>query len=192
MDPMAPEGHEGICLRADRGLGRYTGIRKGGVPAALGHYVGHREGRQQGSHAAMSAGKPQAPGQTRHREERAALPGWIAQPVALQRIQICQECRTLLRGRLPVSYVSVRNSILNAMSMWHQRGGGNRFTHDFGPTRARVRFVDHHLAHAISAYAFSGFADSIATAPAVTGAPRYFSAGSIFTTPSRRESAAPS
>jgi carbamoyltransferase len=44
--------------------------------------------------------------------------------------------------------------------MWHQRGGENRFRQLFGPTKGRFRFVHHHLAHAISAYAFSGFADA--------------------------------
>ena len=41
--------------------------------------------------------------------------------------------------------------------MAHQNGGFRRFTHHFGPTRAQMRFVDHHLAHAISAYSYSGF-----------------------------------
>ena len=44
--------------------------------------------------------------------------------------------------------------------MWHQRGGAKRFAQHFGKVKARMRFVDHHLAHAISAYAYSGFADS--------------------------------
>ena len=42
-------------------------------------------------------------------------------------------------------------------SMAHQNGGFKRFTHHFGPTKAQMRFVDHHLAHAISAYSYSGF-----------------------------------
>jgi carbamoyltransferase len=41
--------------------------------------------------------------------------------------------------------------------MAHQNGGFRSFTSHFGPTRAQMRFVDHHLAHAISAYAYSGF-----------------------------------
>src|SRR5262249_12703639 len=40
------------------------------------------------------------------------------------------------------------------------RGGMKSFTRYFGPSRAKPRFVDHHLAHAISAYAFSGFRDA--------------------------------
>ena len=41
-------------------------------------------------------------------------------------------------------------------SMAHQDGGFRTFTHHFGQTRAKMRFVDHHLAHAISAYSYSG------------------------------------
>ena len=44
--------------------------------------------------------------------------------------------------------------------MWHQRGGDNRFRQAFPSSRARFRYVDHHLAHAISAYAYSGFEDT--------------------------------
>jgi len=43
--------------------------------------------------------------------------------------------------------------------MWHQESGAKKFVQQFGPTKARMRFVDHHLAHAISAYAYSGFDD---------------------------------
>src|SRR5204863_403512 len=35
-----------------------------------------------------------------------------------------------------------------------------KFSQQFGPTKARMLFVDHHLAHAISAYAYSGFEDA--------------------------------
>jgi carbamoyltransferase len=44
--------------------------------------------------------------------------------------------------------------------MWHQGGGAKRFTQIFGETKARMRFVAHHLAHAISAYSYSGFEDA--------------------------------
>ena len=65
-------------------------------------------------------------------------------------------------GRRPVSYLNLLNSIRYFMSMGHQRGGANPFTMHFGQASApiRPRFVDHHLAHAISAYAYSGFEDS--------------------------------
>jgi carbamoyltransferase len=44
--------------------------------------------------------------------------------------------------------------------MWHQRGGENRFRQAFPSSRAGFRYVHHHLAHAISAYAYSGFEDT--------------------------------
>jgi carbamoyltransferase len=60
-------------------------------------------------------------------------------------------------GKQPVNSRALLNSTRTFVSMWHQRGGENRFRQLFGPSKARFRFVDHHLAHAISAYAFSGF-----------------------------------
>jgi carbamoyltransferase len=63
-------------------------------------------------------------------------------------------------GRWPISYLNVLNSTRHFASMWHQNGGANPFTRQFSPTKARYRFVDHHLAHAISAYSYSGFDDA--------------------------------
>ena len=63
-------------------------------------------------------------------------------------------------GKMPATYVNGLNSTLHFLSMWHQSGGAKKFTEQFGPTRARTRFVDHHLAHAISAYAYSGLEEA--------------------------------
>jgi carbamoyltransferase len=63
-------------------------------------------------------------------------------------------------GKMPVTYLNGLNSTLHFLSMWHQGGGAKRFIEHFGPTKARMRFVDHHLAHAVSAYAYSGFDDA--------------------------------
>ena len=60
----------------------------------------------------------------------------------------------------PISYLNVLNSARHFASMWHQNGGGNPFQRQFSPTKARFRFVDHHLAHALSAYSYSGFDDA--------------------------------
>ena len=65
-----------------------------------------------------------------------------------------------LRGRMPANYPNVLNSTRHFASMWHQQNGHRRFEHHFGATRARVLFIEHHLAHAISAYALSGFDDA--------------------------------
>ena len=63
-------------------------------------------------------------------------------------------------GRWPVSYLNLLNSSRHFLSMWHQESGAKPFQRIFGSPKGRMRFVDHHLAHALSAYAFSGFADS--------------------------------
>ena len=63
-------------------------------------------------------------------------------------------------GQWPITYLNVLNSTRHFASMWHQNGGANPFTRQFSPTKARFRFVDHHLAHALSAYSYSGFDDA--------------------------------
>jgi carbamoyltransferase len=64
------------------------------------------------------------------------------------------------RGASPANYLNVLNSFRHFASMAHQAGGAKRFRHHFGATRSRMRFVDHHLAHALSAFAYSGFRES--------------------------------
>jgi carbamoyltransferase len=63
-------------------------------------------------------------------------------------------------GRQPLNQRALLNTTRSFVSMWHQRGGENRFRQLVGPSKARFRFVDHHLAHAISAYAYSGFEEA--------------------------------
>lgn len=63
-------------------------------------------------------------------------------------------------GKMPATYLNGLNSTLHFLSMWHQDGGAKRFTQVFGATKARMRFVGHHLAHAISGYAYSGFEEA--------------------------------
>lgn len=70
------------------------------------------------------------------------------------------DIKLYLTGQWPITYLNVLNSTRHFASMWHQHGGANPFTRQFNPTKARYRFVDHHLAHAISAYSYSGFDDS--------------------------------
>lgn len=67
------------------------------------------------------------------------------------------DLKCFLSGQYPATYLNVLNAARTFASMAHQNGGFKRFTHHFGPTKARMRFVDHHLAHAISAYSYSGF-----------------------------------
>ena len=60
-------------------------------------------------------------------------------------------------NRWPISYMNVLNSSRHFLSMWHQESGAAPYRRLFGANKTRFRFVDHHLAHAISAYAYSGF-----------------------------------
>ena len=63
-------------------------------------------------------------------------------------------------GQWPITYLNFLNATRHFVSMWHQNGGANRFRQHFGASRARIRFVDHHLAHALSTYSYSGFDDA--------------------------------
>jgi carbamoyltransferase len=60
-------------------------------------------------------------------------------------------------GKMPLTYLNGLNSTLHFLSMWHQESGAKKFAQQFGTTKPHMRFVDHHLAHAISAYGYSGF-----------------------------------
>jgi carbamoyltransferase len=70
------------------------------------------------------------------------------------------DLKLYLTGQWPINYMNVLNSTRHFVSMWHQNGGANPFARQFSPTKARYRFVDHHFAHAISAYSYSGFDDA--------------------------------
>jgi len=63
-------------------------------------------------------------------------------------------------GGLPFTYLNFLSTAQHFLTMWHQGSGAKLFAQQFGPTKARMRFVDHHLAHAISAYGYSGFDDA--------------------------------
>ena len=70
------------------------------------------------------------------------------------------DLRCYATGKMPLTYLNGLNSTLYFLSMWHQESGAKKFAQQFGETKARMRFVDHHFAHAISAYAYSGFEDA--------------------------------
>jgi carbamoyltransferase len=63
-------------------------------------------------------------------------------------------------GKLPFTRLNLITTTMYFLSMRHQGGGAQRFTQHFGNTHSRFRFVDHHLAHALSAYSYSGFDDA--------------------------------
>ena len=81
--------------------------------------------------------------------------GWQAAGAAFR-----HDLKCYATGKMPATYLNGLNSSLHFLSMRHQGGGAKRFAQIFGGTTARMRFVDHHFAHAISAYAYSGFADA--------------------------------
>src|SRR6266699_10401 len=78
--------------------------------------------------------------------------GWPA-----PRSVFAADLKCFLRGQYPATYLNMLNSARLFASMSHQNGGFRSFTNHFGQTRAQMRFVDHHLAHAVSAYSYSGF-----------------------------------
>jgi carbamoyltransferase len=63
-------------------------------------------------------------------------------------------------NRWPLSYLNFLNSSRHFLSMWHQESGAAPFRRTFAAGKTRFRYVDHHLAHALSAYAYSGFDDA--------------------------------
>jgi carbamoyltransferase len=81
--------------------------------------------------------------------------GWPPAAEALR-----HDLKCALTGSVPLSYVDIVSSLRRNLGFTRARNGEKAFLQHFGPTKARFRFVDHHLAHAISAYAFSGFADA--------------------------------
>jgi carbamoyltransferase len=70
------------------------------------------------------------------------------------------DLKCFANGGLPITYLNLLTTTLHFLTMWQQESGAKVFAEQFGPTKARMRFVDHHLAHAISAYGYSGFDDA--------------------------------
>lgn len=71
-----------------------------------------------------------------------------------------RDLRDYSTGQQPLDSRALLNSTRHFVSMWHQRSGENRFRQIFGASRPQFRLFEHHLAHAISAYAFSGLDDA--------------------------------
>jgi carbamoyltransferase len=70
------------------------------------------------------------------------------------------DLKCFVSGKMPATYLNLLTTTTRFLSMWHQVGGTKRFTQQFGNIKSPARFVDHHLAHALSAYAYSGFANA--------------------------------
>ncbi len=67
------------------------------------------------------------------------------------------DLKCMASGGMPITFLNLVTTTVHFLSLWHQKSGARVFEGHFGPTRAKMRFVDHHLAHAISAYSYSGF-----------------------------------
>jgi carbamoyltransferase len=85
---------------------------------------------------------------------------FLCQGWSRPRAGFLHDLNCFMTRKQPLDSRALLNSTRHFASMWHQRGGENRFRQLFPGAKTRFRFVDHHLAHAISAYAFSGFDDS--------------------------------
>ena len=85
---------------------------------------------------------------------------FVCQGWSPPRVGFLHDLSCYASGKQPVDSRALLNTTRYFLSMWHQHGGENRFRRIFGPTKAGFRFVDHHVAHAISAYALSGFDDA--------------------------------
>jgi carbamoyltransferase len=70
------------------------------------------------------------------------------------------DLRCMITGLQPIDYTSVASLFRRYVSLTRQRNGEGPFRARFAASSARFRFVEHHLAHAISAYSFSGFDDT--------------------------------
>ena len=75
-------------------------------------------------------------------------------------VSIRHDLKDMIAGSQPIDYVSVATLLRRGMSFTRQQNGEKPFLERFGPTKAQFRFVDHHLAHAISAHSYSGFDDA--------------------------------
>ncbi|MGB8674877.1 MAG: carbamoyltransferase C-terminal domain-containing protein [Candidatus Acidiferrales bacterium] len=81
--------------------------------------------------------------------------GWQPAAAALR-----HDLKCFAAGSMPFNYLDVVSTVRRNLTFGRRQRGEREFCRIFGPTKAQFRFVDHHLAHAISAYAYSGFEDS--------------------------------
>jgi len=84
----------------------------------------------------------------------------VCQSWPLPGTQIYHDLKCMLTGKQPISYIGLASLVLHGMKGVRDRGGQKSFRRCFGESRAQFRWEDHHLSHAISAYAMSGFDDS--------------------------------
>src|SRR5690348_13667391 len=91
---------------------------------------------------------------------RAEQVDFFCQGWPVPRAGFLHDLRSYATGKQPVNSQALLNTTRYFASMWHQKSGENAFRRTYGPVKARFVHVDHHLAHAISTYAYSGFDDA--------------------------------
>jgi carbamoyltransferase len=67
-----------------------------------------------------------------------------------------QDLKCMATGKMPLTGLNLLITTMHFLSMSRQGGGAKRFLAEFPGSNGRFRFVDHHLAHALSAYSYSG------------------------------------
>jgi carbamoyltransferase len=70
------------------------------------------------------------------------------------------DLKLLATSQMPLTGLNLVTTTMHFLSLWHQGGGSKRFLQEFSGAHPKFRFVGHHLAHAISAYSYSGFDDA--------------------------------
>jgi carbamoyltransferase len=73
---------------------------------------------------------------------------------------IKHDIKCFARGAQPIDYLGAKNLLRRYLNSSGDCDGEKSFLANIGPTKARFLHVDHHLAHAISAYAYSGFEET--------------------------------
>lgn len=91
---------------------------------------------------------------------RAEQVDFLCQAWPVPRAGFLHDLRSYATGKQPVNSNALLNTTRYFASMWHQKSGEKAFRRIYGPVKTRFVHVDHHLAHAISAYAYSGFDDA--------------------------------
>jgi len=76
------------------------------------------------------------------------------------RVNFLHDWKCFALGKMPITYLNMLNSARQFASLMHQHGGRNRLAQQYGSVRAKFRYIPHHLAHAISAYSYSGFPEA--------------------------------
>jgi carbamoyltransferase len=91
---------------------------------------------------------------------RAGDVSFFCQSWSAPRKTFVHDIRCFATGGMHADSLALINSSRHFVSMWRQRNGERDLRGAFGNSKSGFRFVDHHLAHAISAYAYSGFDES--------------------------------